>query len=81
MERLVDFLLARIAEDRAALQLVDAQFPGSDRWVAECDSRRRIVELVAPQPAGNESLAGCDVLLLMAQPYGEHRDFRKEWNS
>jgi hypothetical protein len=37
------------------------------------------VELVAPRAAGNDSLAGCEVLLMMAQPYAEHRDFREEW--
>jgi hypothetical protein len=76
---LVGFLLARLAEDRAALLIVDRQFPGSDRWVADCDAKRAIVELIAPGVEGVDGLAGCDVLIRMAQPYGDHPDFREAW--
>lgn len=44
---LSDFLLARIAEDEAALQadLVGREFPNPRRFAAECEAKRRIVEV------------------------------------
>jgi hypothetical protein len=74
---LVEFLLTRLAEDRAALQLLDQRFRTT--WVAECDARRRIVEMIGLGLAEADSLAGCDVLLLLARPYSEHPDFRPDW--
>jgi hypothetical protein len=85
VHHLVEFLLARIAEDRAALGLFDRQFHESDRWVAECEARRAIVELVASGVEGIDGvegcdrLEGCDVLLLLAQPYVDHPDFCEAW--
>lgn len=78
MKDLVGFLLARIAEDRAALELFDSHFD-TDRWVAECDTKRRIIELVAPGAELPESLDGCEVLLPLALPYADHPDYLGEW--
>ena len=77
MHPLVEFLLARIAEDRTALELLDERF--GSRWVAECDSATRIVELIGVGVADSDGLAGCDVLLVLARPYREHPEFRLDW--
>jgi hypothetical protein len=74
-----EFLLVRIAEDRAALKFFDDRFGFGDRWVAECDTRRRIVELVALGAADVDSLEGCEVLLRLAAPHTDHPDYRESW--
>ena len=44
-----EFLLARIAEDRAAYQGLSAEQPGRwDRLIADCDAKRQIVEMHLP---------------------------------
>lgn len=77
MHPLVEFLLARIAEDRAALGLLDDRFGA--RWVAECDATTRIVELIGVGLSEGDSLEGCEVLCLLARPYSQHPEFRPEW--
>lgn len=77
MHSLVEFLLARMAEDRAVLKLLDERFAA--RWVVECDATARIVELIAVGVTDQGSLAGCDVLLRLARPYDHHPDFRADW--
>lgn len=81
MSHLVDFLLSRIAEDRAALEFADNPFASRDRWVAECDTKRRIIALVAPRAEVHESMEGSGVLLLLAQPYADHPDYRETWRA
>jgi hypothetical protein len=76
---LVEFLLARVAEDRDALQMFDACFPLEDRWVGECDAKRRIVELIAQGLDDVDDLAGCDVLIALALPHAAHPDCRPDW--
>jgi hypothetical protein len=83
---LTDFLLARIAEDEAARVIPDGD-PGwpftrsaeeiaeSERWKAECEAKRRIVE---------REMADVDepdwvLLRLLAIPYADHPDYREEW--
>ncbi|MFN2517824.1 MAG: DUF6221 family protein [Jatrophihabitantaceae bacterium] len=79
MHPLVEFLLARTAEDRDALQMFDARFPFGDRWVLECDLKRRVIELIAAGLDDVDDLAGCDVLLALAVPYADHPDYRSDW--
>lgn len=76
---LVEFLLARVAEDRDALQMFDARFPFGDRWVAECDVKRRVVELIAGGLDDVDDLAGCSVLIALAVPHAGHPDCRSDW--
>jgi hypothetical protein len=53
------------------------------RVVAECETKRRIVEYCASQISVDEQKPGgthgMTVLLLMALPYASHRDYRPEW--
>jgi hypothetical protein len=79
VEELVAFLLARIAEDRVWLQWLESTFGNARRWVADCDVRLQIVRLVAPHPIGVDSLAGCEVLRLMAVAYAAHPDYLPRW--
>jgi hypothetical protein len=81
VSHLVDFLLTRIAEDQAALEFVDDRFASRDRWVAECNTKRRIIALVAPRAEVHESLEGSGVLILLAQPYADHPDYREAWRA
>jgi hypothetical protein len=76
---LAGFLLARIAEDQHALADFDERFRGGPRWADECDARRRIVQLIAPDPREEDDLEGAEVLRIMALPYADHPDFREEW--
>jgi hypothetical protein len=84
---LTDFLLARIAEDEATIPSLDcrcgtdgvpevASLPDCpDRIVAECEAKRRIVDLTQH---------GCGddyerVQRALALPYADHSDYRPEW--
>jgi hypothetical protein len=99
---LADFLLARIAEDeaiaRAAMPIdrpwVSYKGPVGDeiigmsgsRVLAECEAKRRIVEL---HPTGDHDCPGidwrdepvrdCPTLRALALPYAGHPAWREEW--
>jgi hypothetical protein len=79
VHELVAFLRARAAEDRAALTFFDDRFGAGDRWVAECDAKWRIIELIAEGVDDPGSMEGCEVLLVLGMPYARHRDYRAEW--
>ena len=85
---LSEFLLARIAEDemQARKHLLDADRHGwgsyPARVLAECDAKRRIVELADRDDNwryGMHSEAIGEVLRLLALPYADHPDYREEW--
>ena len=78
MRDLADFLLARIAEDEAALRHLADRFGIGDRWLIECETRRRIVHLIAVDSLA-EGLPGADVVRIMAVPYVEHADYQEHW--
>lgn len=84
---LTDFLLARIAEDEAWNRQNhggDPLHPGSiTRVKAECEAKRRIVEMFKPQCD-----PGCDhppfsddapIVRLLALPYADHPDYDAAW--
>lgn len=79
MHALVEFLLARIAEDRAMLQRLDGQF--GTQCVSDCDATRRIVEVIGLGLGDSDSLANHGVMLLLARPYDRHTDFQPDWRS
>lgn len=79
------FLLARIAEDEAAIASAAVGSDG-DRLYAECQAKRRIVDmrgrlqggrLFSHDPAIARTLV--DVFKYLAQPYRGHPDFDPEW--
>jgi len=90
---LTEFLLARIAEDESG---DDAQLVGSTRkdwsvrWKAECEVKRRIVDL---HSGGHECpgvgrmfwdddadwTEACPTLRFAALPYAEHPDCDEAW--
>lgn len=92
MTTLTDFLLARIAEDeeraREFVQYEDdvyetAGWLSPTRVLAECDAKRRIVELAvaadeAMDPPTTLILAD-EVLLALAHVYADHPDFDPAW--
>jgi hypothetical protein len=78
MRELALFLLARITEDEAALDYLDDRFGIGGRWREDCETKRRMVNMIAVEPR-NESLEGTDVLRMLALPYAEHDDYRPEW--
>ena len=83
---LTEFLLARIAEDEAVSPTGRRPSP---RDIAECEAKRRIVELAAKAEAWGEGTAGAtagyakvvasDTLRLLTLPYADHPDYREEW--
>jgi hypothetical protein len=105
---IVEFLLARIAEDEEAARGSKAdnarnphmKIPASwitgvaDRVLAECEAKRRIVELSATWMDQGERATGHDhatvmlktqgitaetVLRTLVLPYADHPDFDEEW--
>lgn len=95
---LAEFLLARIAEDESMLgegvyseaRLYAQTEP--ERWRAEVEAKRRLVELHRSYGGYGEycnecdkddppSSDGwpCDTLKLLALPYADHPDYRQEW--
>lgn len=89
---LTDFLLAQIAEDEAATltmvcECVDDPGPGCpSRVLAECEAKRAIVELHAPEPGQHPDFCGhdlrqlpCSTLRILALPYADHPDFDPAW--
>jgi len=52
------------------------------RVLAECEAKRRIVELVRPDPSmpvDSGRFVSAGVLMLLALPYADHPDYRDEW--
>ena len=95
MVTLKEFLLARIAEDEAALERDDCQslgihvitIPAGERWLAECEAKRRIVELHTNQGGScgtctDSDYAGlvddwpCPTLRALALPYADREEWR-----
>jgi hypothetical protein len=87
---LANFLLARIAEDEALLgdgpysSLRLAAQENAERWRAECEAKRRIVELAWHHFGEDDYAWGMEhakgeVLKLLAVPYADHPDYRDEW--
>lgn len=98
---LTEFLLARIAEDEDPERLCESWHSqgafgcsACDRVLAECEAKRRIVELHADDQnvcascddlsnpyLFDGSLTGwpCPTLRALAAIYAGHRDYRDEW--
>ncbi|MFC8599452.1 MULTISPECIES: DUF6221 family protein [unclassified Isoptericola] len=100
MPTLTEFLLARIDEDATTARTVP---PGAvravgydaDRLLAECDAKRRIVELayeatgldmtvdldraVTARADSGVEFVGERILRALALPYVHHPEFRPEW--
>jgi hypothetical protein len=83
-----EFVLARVAEDESdANSYAAAIWSSTDsdqrRLLAECDAKRRMVELFQGLRAGESVDAGRkladSVLELLAVPYADHPDYREEW--
>lgn len=88
---LVEFLLARIAEDEAAADTTHYQYCGVNddmgptkcdcgipaRLLAECDAKRRIIAIAAEVIDLADVML--DVLKALALPYADHANYRVEW--
>jgi len=84
---IVEFLLARIAEDEEVAQ---ARHDPA-RVLAECEAKRRIVGLHERRPdwpdcqeCGDRDYQKpwpCSTLRLLALPYSDHPDYRPEWRT
>jgi hypothetical protein len=83
---LIEFLLARIAEDEAGAERADyiADFNPA-RVLAECESKRRIVDECTGGLYWN---VGCseghegnfeNILALLAAVYADHPDYQPKW--
>lgn len=99
MSALADFLLARIAEDEARAEYVHdyGSWSSTDHYtparvLAECEAKRRIVDLHAPIEGAvwpTCSCCGmygeadvdwpCATLRALALPYADHDDYREEF--
>jgi hypothetical protein len=82
---LTDFLLARIAEDEEAAPYVFAEQYTPSRVLAECEAKRRIVDLcednlrdLSAGGTGRRQFSSY-ALQILAQPCADHPDFRDEW--
>ncbi len=86
---LVEFLLARIAEDE---KFAVMDWPAGRAWsgsglppdptriVTECEAKRRIVQRYSvPDPHDEPGCRDCDMLRLLALPHADHPDYREEW--
>lgn len=86
MSSIVEFLLARLAEDEKRGQSCrywsecDEGYGcpahmSTGRWVDEVEAKRRVVSLM------NDTgwLGRHDVLKALALPYAAHEDYREEW--
>jgi hypothetical protein len=92
---LTEFLLARIEEDEARARpmwelkvrqriigapIVPLSWPTPDRVLAECEAKRRIVDMFPFEADGDGwNEAGAQVLPILALPYADHPDYRDEW--
>lgn len=94
MNTLVEFLLARIAEDEEWARYEAEGWGGrpsdGSRILAECDAKRRIVERLGSylssdsnaEPEGAWELLddhAWATLYDLALPYSSHPDYREEW--
>ena len=82
---LVEFLSARLDEDAAHLpEGFDCWYP-PERYAAEVDAKRGIVDLLTYATPGHgprRTPFGPDqeaVLRYLALPYADHPDYRREW--
>jgi hypothetical protein len=92
---LTEFLLARIAEDERVAREEDFSGPIADEWpwdisraLAECETKRRIVESLGSHLRNAErypdaypgmvALADWHVRVL-ATVYADHPDYREDW--
>jgi Family of unknown function (DUF6221) len=77
---LTEFLLARIAEDEAAVAHIRKD-PGYwyalpwDRLLAECEAKRRIVR----EWGQFETYNGEGLMQVLALPYADHPDYLPDW--
>ena len=89
MRELIKFLLARIAEDKAVASNVavlrydpvrhlPAHQAITARVLADCESKRRIVEQVSKVEWGGYAVRDF-ILEQLALPYAAHPDYRQEW--
>lgn len=89
---LTEFLLARIADDEARwLDLGEHDHndydPHPAPWpqlLAECEAKRRIVELHSPEEGQHPDFCGhdlrelpCPTLHILALPYADHPDWQR----
>jgi hypothetical protein len=76
MNDLVEFLLKRIAEDEADMELAASRrpFDGRARWLRECEAKRQIVSMYQI-PTRELDAYDEQVLRLIAWPYVTHPDF------
>lgn len=84
--KLTEFLLARIAEDEAEQP---CEWGCHDRVLAECETKRRIVEdyqgvtlrpMLGDNPIVKGFVSAMDgVLAALALPYADHPHYREEW--
>ncbi len=85
MGDLIDFLLARIADDEENVHSWwhVQSVPVLDRALAECEAKRLMVAHYqrvdwAKVPADQQDYMGV-FLRLMALPYAGHPEYRREW--
>jgi hypothetical protein len=84
---LIEFLLARITDDEALAANASSYYWGrrtlSERVLAECEAKRRIIEAAPWANNGGHSamkdLPGRWILRLLAAVYADHPDYRDEW--
>ena len=50
-----------------------------ERVLAECEAKRRIVELNATKPGRKTTFRRLLTLQTLALPYADHPDYRQEW--
>ena len=92
-----EFLLARISEDEAVARevhrlylddwsavLAERRHSLSSRVLAECEAKRRIVEMAWDHLGDDEYGWGMEeakrqILAELALPYASHPDYREEW--
>lgn len=92
---ITDFLLARITEEEAVARVaqhIPEAAMNITRWhparvLAECASKRHIVQYLGACEMGRDHIAADDaayravwwVMSQMAKVYSEHPDYREEW--
>jgi len=91
---LTNFLLARIAEDEAGARMMRDREDGvavpishwrgvrfTDRMLAECEAKRRIIECAQEALAEHQigTAKWLRVLHALAVPYADCDDYRDEW--
>jgi hypothetical protein len=80
---LIEFVLARIAEDEEIVRLKGITGRRVERGQLECEAKRRIVELHRAKDNGFCTHCNwkwpCVTLRLLALPYADHPDYQPEW--